>query len=228
MAQATIELGRLLDKTDFKLFDFPYVFDDAAFKAQIEQQVIDFYYDYEIGQETPDMFKRKFKARWLRMISYYNKLYNTTLLSYNPLTNYSMTEALEQLSTNTSTSTNTSDSIADSTTDTTGNSHTVSDSDAKTSDYPQQPIAGGDYLSGANNIVSDTTTDDTGKVINNATGKVTADSTGSATSNTEYNKTIEGITGGSYPELIEKHRAALMRINDMIIEELKPCFILVF
>jgi hypothetical protein len=212
MAQATIELGRLLDKTNFKLFDFPYVFDDANFKAQIEQQVIDFYYDYEIGQETPDMFKRKFKARWLRMISYYNKLYNTTLLDYNPLTNYSMSEALEQLSTSTSEADNTASSA--------GNSHSSTDSDAQTSDYPQQPIAGGDYLSGANKINSDSTTDDS--------SSSTSKSTASNTSNSEYTKTLEGITGGSYPELIEKHRAALLRINDMIIEELKPCFILVF
>jgi hypothetical protein len=91
MAEVTVELGRLLS-TDFKLFDFTYQFDDTNFKAQLEQQIIDYYYDYEIGFETPDMFKRKFRSRWNRMISYYNKLYNTTLLDYNPLVNNSMKE----------------------------------------------------------------------------------------------------------------------------------------
>ena len=97
MAQATVELRTLLERTNFKLFDFDYAFDDKTFKAQLEQQIIDYYYDYEIGQETPDMFKRKFKARWNRIISYYNKMYNTTLLTYNPLTNEKLTEVLDQL-----------------------------------------------------------------------------------------------------------------------------------
>jgi hypothetical protein len=48
------------------------------------------------------------------------------------------------------------------------------------------------------------------------------------TNNTDYTKTIEGITGITYPELIEKHRDSLLRINDRIIEEMKPCFILVY
>jgi hypothetical protein len=52
--------------------------------------------------------------------------------------------------------------------------------------------------------------------------------TNEATQNTDYTKTIEGITGITYPELIEKHRDSLLRINDRIIEEMKPCFILVY
>lgn len=267
MAEATIELGRLLT-TDFKLFDFEYQFDDSNYKAQLEENIIDFYYDYEIGFETPDMFKRKFKARWNRIMPYYNKLYNTTLLSYNPLTNYSITEALDQISTvsnkqdsestssangkTTVNSTNTTDmdvvgnSASDSTT--TNDLTNTTKGDEKTSDYPQQPIAGGDYLNGAR--TSDSTTTNKGTVTNASTGTndthtggtVTTEGettntdsgttignvTVSGTTDTEYSKTIEGITGASYPDLITKHRDALMRINDMIIEEMKKCFILVY
>lgn len=212
MAEVTAELGQLLTRTNFKLFDFDYQFDDAAYKAQLEQNIIDFYYDYEIGHEVPDRFKRKFIARWRRIMPYYNKLYNTTLLSYNPLINSHMSEALEQLST--------AGNTTDSTTDSTDHNHSFSDSDSKASDYPQQPIAGGDFLSGASNTITDSTSDSTGKV----TGKVT----GSSTSNTEYTKTIEGLSGTTYPELIQKHRDALMRINEAIIEEMKCCFILVY
>lgn len=244
MAEVTVELGALLDKTNFELFDFVYQFDDVAFKAQIEQQLIDFYYDYEIGQETPDMFKRKFKARWNRIMPYYNKLYNTTLLTYNPLTNYSLQEVLDQLATSNNTqTTDMSTGVIAKTTNSGSNTvaqNTTSDSDStsntKASDYPQQPIAGGDYASGE-------TTNTTGSLTvgtNNATTTLGAivdvtDNTtnrGSVidvkTDNTDYTKTIEGITGTTYPELIEKHRDALLRINDMIIEEMKNCFILVY
>lgn len=199
MAQTTVELRHLL-MSDFKLFDFPYTFDDPIYKAKLEKDIIDFYYDYEIAFDTPDMFKRKFIARWQRLIPYYNNLYNTTLLDYDPLTNHSMTEAAKQLATNSSNST--------------ANSHSFSDSDSKSSDYPQQPIAGGDYLAGASNTITDSTTDNT--------------STGQSTSNSDYTKTIEGITGTTYPELIQKHRDALLQINVMLINEMKPCFILVY
>ena len=111
MAQVTVELRKLLQLNDFELFDFPYQFDDQKFKSQLEQSVIDYYYNYEIGTETPDEFKRRFQAKWLSFIDYYNLLYNTTLLSYNPLINYKMTEALEQLAT----TNNTQNSITDST-----------------------------------------------------------------------------------------------------------------
>lgn len=220
MAQTTVELRTLIERTNFKLFDFDYQFDDPVMKAKLEQEIIDYYYDYEIGFETPDMFKRKFKTRFLRMIGYYNQLHNTTLLDYNPLSNYSMTEAMEQLSKTTTASDSTIDNITDSTNDT----HNFTDSNTKNSDYPQQPIAGGDFLNGESNTISDSTTDSKGKI----TDKGTTTTTEEGTTNTDYSKTIEGITGTSYPELIQKHRDSLIRISNQVIEELKPCFILVY
>lgn len=210
LAIVTVELRNLL-KTDFELFDFEYQFDDPIFKAQLEQAVIDYYYYYEIGSETPDAFKLRFKARWLRMIDYYNKLYNTTLLNYDPLINSRMTEALEQLSnttTNQDTSTNTDDE-----------STSTSDGNTKNSDYPQQPIAGGDFLEGESESTSTTNTTSEGTT----TG--TSQTVGQA--DTSYSKTVEGLTGTSYQELIGKERSNLLRITQMVIEEMKHSFILV-
>lgn len=260
MAQVTVELGNLLDRTDFELFDFDYTFNDLAFKAELEQAVIDFYYDYEIGQETPDMFKRKFKARWKRIITYYNDLYNTTLLTYNPLTNYSIDEALDQLSTINNTQDNTSNTTTDgtitadstrtddltNTNESTRTDNTTQDTDSNemVSDYPQQPIAGGDYLNGERDTTSSTT--NTGTVDNTGTNTQTGtvkdsgsstsgnveDTTGNVTTNgtndTTYTKTLEGITGTTYQELIQKERANILRIAGSVINEMKPCFILVY
>lgn len=258
MAQSTVELRNLL-KTDFELFDFDYDFDDKSFKQEIEQAVIDYYYFYEIGQETPDRFKHTFKRRFLSMIDYYNKLHNTTLLEYNPLVNYKMTELLDELS-NTSNQQNTqtnaditgkttttgNDTVSG--TDTSDNTRTdnltqQTDLDEKTSDYPQQNIGSGDYLDGAR--IQNTSTTNTGTVENttnfdtnrtttrdnitnvNDTSNTQEDTTASGSINREYEKTIEGITGITYQELIQKERDNLIRIKSMIIEELKPCFILI-
>jgi protein-disulfide isomerase-like protein with CxxC motif len=110
--------------------------------------------------------------------------------------------------------------------------HTSDSSDVKQSDYPQQAIVGSDYASGEQTTTSDGTNDvtvtlgTTETTNNNTTNRGTV--TNENTANTDYTKTIEGITGTSYPELIQKHRDALIRINDRIIEEMKNCFILVY
>lgn len=224
MAQVTVELRKLLELNDFELFDFEYQFDDVKFKQQIEQSVIDYYYSYEIGTETPAEFKRRFQARWLSFIDYYNQLYNTTLLTYNPLINYKLAEALDQLATsntlqdsttNTTSSgqtdtegtdntlqTNSSDSTrtdnltakSDSTRTDNTTSNTVDSTDGsgneKTSDYPQQPIAGGDFLEGEKT----TTTSSSGESTTNNTGTVTNADT---TVNTGTQGTVTNSTGDS-------------------------------
>ena len=250
LAQVTVELRHLL-KTDFELFDFDYEFDDKKMAKELEQAVIDYFYFYEIGQETPEHFKHVFKRRWLSAISYYNKLHNTSLLEYNPLINYKMSEALEKLSqASTNTSSTSSEDVESSTTDhteqNTSNRNTRTDdlkstniTDEQASDYPQQPIAGGDYLAGARQI--DTSTTNTGTVQDSGTSDTMVDTStaGSATtareeeqqattnSNENYEKAIEGLTGKTYQELIQLERENILRISQMLIEELKPCFILV-
>ena len=219
MAQVTVELRHLL-KTDFELFDFDYQFDDIKFKKQLEQHIIDYYYDYEIGQETPEMFKRKFITRWKRIIPYYNELYNTTLLEYNPLTNYTMSEAFEQLSSSTS-----SQSARGTTTNEDQNIISSEDSsNTKNSDYPQQSIAIGNYLSGES--LTDNLSNTTTNTSSTTTNSDSSDSTNN--SNSSYEKTIEGITGVTYQELIKQQRESILRIPDMVVREMKPCFVLVY
>ena len=227
MAQVTVELRNLL-QTDFELFDFNYQFDDLVFKKELEEHVIQYFYDYEIGQETPDIFKRKFKARWMRIIGYYNTLYNTTLLEYDPLTNYSLNEAMEQLSTSNSEGTSTSVHNTVTTGENTGSESGEGQTNEKASDYPQQAITAGNYLSGekfgtfsdskTNSNFSESNVDDSGSITN----------ANNQESNTSYQKTIEGITGISYQDLIKKQRDLIIRIPDMVCQEMKPCFVLVY
>lgn len=236
MSRVTVELGALLSRTDFKLFDFEYQLDDPNFKAQLEQRIIDYYYDYEIGAETPDMFKRKFKARFLRAIPYYNELYNTTLLEYNPLINSKMSEALDQLAQSSQTDNTASTSSSDTTTtdnatqNQTGTTSTVGNQ--KASDYPQQPIATSGFLAGEEDSTS--TTDSENDTTSSASGTSNTDATNDSTTtssgqtDTSYTKTIEGLTGMTYQDLIRKERENLLRIPNMLIEELKPCFIMIY
>ena len=193
MAQVTIELRNLL-KTNFELFDFDYEFDDKNFASELEQAVIDHYWNYEIGQETPDDFKRVFKRRWLQAMSYYNDLHNTTLLKYNPLTNYAISEVMEQLKDSMSKEDNTTQS----------NTNNKRIDDLKTirnesdtiSDYPQQDISQGDFLSGQR--LSDSDIKNTGTVEDSGSSIGTGSTIIENQDNSQYEKTIEGLI--EYPK----------------------------
>lgn len=274
MALVTVELRNLL-KTDFELFDFDYEFDDKNMAKQLEEAIIDFYYGYEIGG-TPDAFKRSFRLRWRQAMSYYNQIHNTSLLEYNPLINYKISESLEQLSKSDVEQDTTTDHTNESISNTTGNENinsssnedstqnittensrtdsntTQTDSDELTSDYPQQPIGSTEYANGRRVLDSTTNTDgnsqdngasnsvgstestgeSTSNSTSNTTGNITDSTVGNSktnsVNNTEYEKKVEGLTGRTYQELIRLERENIVRITGLVIEEMKPCFILIY
>jgi hypothetical protein len=248
MATVTVELRTLIEQLQFKLFDFTYAFDDPTFKSELEQSITDFYYDYEIGFETPDMFKRKFQARWNRIIPIYNEYYNTTVLEYNPLQNLSITEVLDGHTTKDGTQDSTLSDTRTGSTTTDGTHNTdqtvtndltkSSTGDNKTSDYPQQPIAGGDYLQGEQQTTQSESDTGTVQTTHDLTDHLTASSndtsntTGSLTNNnteqTNNTKTTDGIQGTTYQALIQAKRDLIINIKQKVIDEMKPCFILTF
>lgn len=279
MAEATLELRHLL-ASDFKLFDFDYQFDDANFKNEIEQAIIDQFYFNEIGQETPDRFKHRFMTRFKRIIPYYNELYNTTLLSYNPLVNYTINEGLNQLaettnnqenigktttsqdstatSNNSGTTTNSADTSSESLTtndtQTTTEGNTTSSTNDKENDFPDTGIAGATFLAGekessgtstntstsknTGTVDTDTTSHSEGTTTSSDTGTSTNELSGTTdttndivsrgTNKSNYEKTIEGLTGTSYQTLVRQERDNLLRILDRIIDEMKPSFYLIY
>lgn len=227
MAQVTIELRHLLELENFELFDFEYEFDDRKVAKELEQAVIDEFYFYEIGQETPDQFKHVFKRRWLSVIGYVNELHNTTLLKYNPLSNYKMSEFMEQLRKTNGSQTITTEGTAKADSTRTDEQITNTDLSEQTSDYPQQNISNGDFLDGAREQETSTTNRGTATTEEIATNRDESNQVRSDLENMEYEKTIEGITGITYQDLIRKERENIIRLRGIVIEELKPCFILV-
>lgn len=259
MALVTVELRNLL-KTDFELFDFSYKFDDVYFKTELEQAVIDYYYFNEIGQETPDRFKHKFRSRWQRIIPYYNDLYNSTLLEYDHFKTTALTERLEAVRSNENTQTNTTESESSGTTNTladgtntstqttdslsTDSGTSTTDTQVKDSRYPQQNIQNNSFIANAGDSQSESENTNTNTIDSTTTQSGTTSSEGTSTSNdtsqssgqsnttglenNEYTKVIEGLSGYTYQDLIRKERENLLNITEMIIAEMKPCFILTY
>src|SRR5699024_10011914 len=76
-----IEIGRP------KLFDFDYPIFDPSYKKTFETNFIRNFYFREIGFETEEMFKMRLET-WLEInMPYWNEMFESQQIKYDPLTN---------------------------------------------------------------------------------------------------------------------------------------------
>lgn len=75
----------VISKARTKVFDFAYPIFDEAYRAVLESKILLHYYTREIGEETVGLWKLRLKARMNEIMPYYNKLYESELLDFNPL-----------------------------------------------------------------------------------------------------------------------------------------------
>ena len=68
-----------------KIFDFDYPIFDEAYKPTLETKILKHYYTREIGLETVGLWKHFLDMRMNEIMPYYNKLYESELIEFNPL-----------------------------------------------------------------------------------------------------------------------------------------------
>ena len=68
-----------------KIFSFDYPIFDAAYKPTLETKIIRHFYTREIALETYGLWKLKLEAKMNEIMPYYNQLYKSELLEFNPL-----------------------------------------------------------------------------------------------------------------------------------------------
>lgn len=68
-----------------KIFDFDFPIFDESYRNVLETKIVRHYYTREIGFETVGLFKLKLNTKLNEIMPYYNKLYNSELLEFNPL-----------------------------------------------------------------------------------------------------------------------------------------------
>jgi len=82
-----LSLNQKIEKGRPKLFDFHYPIFDEGYRKVFETHLIKNFYTREIGQETEGLFKLRLE-NWLNInMPYYNKLFKSELLEFDPLTN---------------------------------------------------------------------------------------------------------------------------------------------
>lgn len=75
----------LTDETVAKVIDFNYPLFDETYRAVLNKKILEHFYTREIGFETVGLWKQKLRARMNEIMPYYNKLYRSELLNFNPL-----------------------------------------------------------------------------------------------------------------------------------------------
>lgn len=229
MAKYTIELGQLI-KNNFPLGLTDYPIFNEEYRRTLNDKIVEHFYFREIGFETPQLFKRFLNRKLNEIMPYYNKLYETELLEYDPLTNYNRTEVTNrgeavQNAINSSENGQVNDS---------GNSSNQSSgsSSGKSvySDTPQGFLQNTDidantYASSADK--SENTTSGSGSNTYQSARATSSSVATTGSSNTTENitKSITGKDGSkSFAELIQEYRNTLLNIDMLIIDELEPLF----
>lgn len=69
------------------VFDFDFPMWDESYRLVLEKKILKHYYTREICAETVGLWKLWLSDRMNMIMPYYNKLYETTVLEYNPLYN---------------------------------------------------------------------------------------------------------------------------------------------
>lgn len=157
-----LEVGRV---NFFKDIDYP-IFNEN-YRSEFETKFIRYFYNKEIGFETESLFKFELET-WLQInMPYYNQLFESELLEYDPLTNIAM-QFDQDLKQDT-----TLDTTKDSQEDSTSNSVTQSSFEHDTQ----------------RDIKTDTTTDVVGNVKTQSDTDTTRDVTGRSETNTTQDST---------------------------------------
>lgn len=90
MSKYTTELRYLIESGfDIGLKDYP-IFDEN-YRESLNQKIINHYYFREIGFETAELFKRYLNNTMNEIMPYYNQLFKSELLEFNPFYNVDKT-----------------------------------------------------------------------------------------------------------------------------------------
>lgn len=74
-----------------KVFDFDFPIFDENYRSVLETKILRHYYTREIGLETVSLWKLKLSTKLNEIMPYYNKLYKSELIEFNPLYDVDLT-----------------------------------------------------------------------------------------------------------------------------------------
>lgn len=215
-----IEIARPL------LFDFTYPLFDANYKKDFETHFIRNFWNREIGFETEGLFKFHLE-NWMQVnMPYYNKLFNSELITFDPLSNAKSTTTKNGTHTangsNTNNTTqNNNGTLTENNFDRQLNSNTPDTRLTITSNNGQGVI---EYASEINENSENNSRTSTNAI----TGSDNGSSTLNSTDNETYSKSGKiGVT--SFSKMLVEYRNSFIRIEQKLFDEVSSkLFMLIY
>lgn len=220
----------VLNKCWNKVFNFDFPIFDENYRQVLCRKILKHYYTREIAHETVGRWKLALNAKLNEIMPYYNQLYKSELLEFNPFYDVDLTRSREGSGTSNRTSNNTETNSGTSKNVSSGSGTSNTDTLNRFSDTPQnsmdtQGITDSVPLTTVTKVNEDNTT------TNESTDTLTRNDnkTGSGTENInntdKYIETVRGKQGTeNYSSLLKKFRETFLNIDMMIIEDCSDCF----
>lgn len=79
------DVEQVIANSRAKIFDFNYPIYDESYRIILETKILKHFYTREIGLETVGLWKLKLNTKMNEIMPYYNQLYKSALLEFNPL-----------------------------------------------------------------------------------------------------------------------------------------------
>lgn len=89
------QIEEVIEKSKEKIFDFDFPIFDESYRSVIETKILKHFYTREIGLETVGLWKLKLNTKMNEIMPYYNQLYKSALLEFNPLYDVDVTRSHE-------------------------------------------------------------------------------------------------------------------------------------
>lgn len=247
-------IDSVLDNSRDKVFDFNFPIFDENYRITLENKILKHYYTREIGFETVGLWKHFLCTRLNEIMPYYNKLYNSALLEFNPFYDVDLTTDYQKVDNGNNNrsgsfsengSFNEEDETSNNSTDTissTTNNANKNDHWDYYSDTPQgglNGISNNTYLTNARHVTDDgtgstSTSQGTNQNVSTNTKEKNGNNTKSGSNNSneviknveDYLHHVVGKNGGkSYSILLEEYRKTFLNIDMMIINDLSDLFL---
>ena len=195
-----------------KIFDFDFPIFDEAYRSVLETKILKHYYTREIGLETVGLWKLKLDTRLNEIMPYYNQLYKSQLLEFNPFYDVDITRTRKGKNEGTRKETANGNGKQE----INGNTTTKD----RYSDTPQGALTGlenDEYMSSAR-LVDDNNSSNSKTDYNSSSNSVLQNTD-------EYLETVKGKQGTKdYSSLLMIYRETFLNIDMQIIDELSDLF----
>ena len=214
------KIDEILEKSWNKIFDTTWNIYDENERKNLCKKILRHYYTNEIGFETVGLWVLYLNTKMNEIMPYYNQLYESARLKFEPLKDVDYTETGDKENTATENNKTVRDGNTTRTDDLTRNT----DGTNKYSDTPQGGLNGiitSDYLTNATK--DDIIETNTGTQNNKIDDNITEDK--KIKDNGNYSKNVTGKMGGkNYSEMLIDYRKTMINIDMMVIDELSELF----